>query len=457
MIFRMRFLGGRVYAGGGGATLPWPPEPGRLFAALVNGWGVSGRDPGEEHVLRELEKLPAPALHAPPLGDVTRYNSYVPPNELSRGQFARKRQVKTWVVAPILGEPVVHFHFADLPSELLPILDGLLAKASRFGSSRNPILLERVPDGPEPNYAPVERGSGNSEHPLGETIALRVFYPGFLDELESRFRTMHRRRGIPARYHPYRSLRTEPAHRPPFLLYPDLRIALSPALPLVFWPRMVEELRARTLAVARRVLRLPDDELHWLHGHAGKSEPVPPPHMALVPLAFVRDRWADGRVLGAAFLLPPGLGRERGQLAGVLWGLMSEALEMGPWKVGFGPPVGDRKGLSPARWTRRSHRWASVTPVVWDRHPKRGEEEAEVVRRMAEDAGLPAPVAHRAVPYSPLRGVPAARDFYLNGRWRGLVTHMVLEFRDPIPGPVLLGRGRHFGMGFFAPLDTGGA
>lgn len=42
-------------------------------------------------------------------------------------------------------------------------------------------------------------------------------------------------------------------------------------------------------------------------------------------------------------------------------------------------------------------------------------------------------------------------------RWQGaLITHMVLEFPEPIPGPVLLGRGRFFGMGFFAPLEEEG-
>lgn len=452
MILRLRFLANRVYAAGAKATIPWPPEPARLMAALVNAWGTSGRNFREEALLRALERMPPPAINAPPISEEVRYNSYVPASEFTRKGSVPTRNVKTWVVASTQGNPVVHFYFNDLPPDQLGVLDALLAKVGRFGHSRNSVLLDRVSDGPPPNFRPL---NAEAAHGNDGVVYLRTFYPGFLDELEERFQRWPRARRIPGRHLPYGFVASEPGYRPPFVFESATRIAIRPALPLVYWPRLVEEIRAAVLAEAGTTLGISDQELGWLHGHV-ETSPSEPRHLALTPLAFVGDRWADGRILGAAFLLPRSHQKQVGRLTEILWRLASRRFRFGPWDLRITPPLGTQKSLLPERWTRPSRRWASVTPVVWDRFPKR-RKEADTVRRMAEYAWLPAPSAYKIMPHSPLQGVPASREFHLAGRWQGFTTHMLLEFPQPIPGPVLLGRGRYFGMGFFAPIEEGNA
>jgi len=438
MILKLVFLSPRVYAGGGNATIPWPPEPARLFAALVHAWGVSGRDPEEERVLRWLETLPPPRIHAPDLGEVVRYDSFVPPNELVNGK--RELQRRTWAVGEIVGEPVVYLLWdQEPPAELCPALDRLLAKVSRIGSSRNPVVAMRIQgEAPAPNWRPAAPEEARSP----QARFLRVFYPGFLDRLEVLFQSGER--DLPAFYAPYLPL-LPPAYRPAFAFLPGRRIALSPALPLRFWPTLVEDLRSALLRQAG------EQAPEALHGHGGGS------HVALVPLAFAGRPRADGHLLGVAFLLPSEADeKDRLALEEALHRLVRKEhqLPFGPWTVRLDFPRKERESLNPERWTRPARRWASVTPVVWDRYPRRRTTEEEVILLMAEHAGLPRPVAYRAGPFSPLQGVPKTRSFLVTARWSGaLMTHMVLEFAEPIPGPVLLGRGRHFGMGFFAPLE----
>ena len=434
MILRLAFLRPRVYVGGGSSAVRWPPEPARLYAALVHAWGVSGRDPGEEQALRWLERLPPPRIHAPELGSVVRFDSFVPPNEFASGE--RKRQRRTWAVGELVGEPVVHFLWdEEPPAEHEDALERLLAKVSRIGSSRNPVVATRVREkAPAPNWVPVSDGD------FPQTRFLRVFYPGFFDELEQRYQAGLR--DLPAYYQPYHP-HSPPAYRPPFSFQHGLRVALRPALPLSFWPMLAERVRSALLRAAGK--RAPE----VLHGHGGG------PHAALVPLAFVGRPRADGHLLGAALLLPRGVGlEEQFALEEALHRLLGTQLPFGPWTVELGLPKTERESLRPERWIRSARRWASVTPVVWDRHPRRRTAEEEVVHLMAERAGLPRLASYRAGPFSPLVGVPRTRSFLVPARWPGaLMTHLVLEFEEPVPGPVLLGRGRYFGMGFFAPLE----
>ncbi len=50
-----------------------------------------------------------------------------------------------------------------------------------------------------------------------------------------------------------------------------------------------------------------------------------------------------------------------------------------------------------------------------------------------------------------MRGVPSARSFIARGP--GHRTHARLHFTDPVRGPMLIGRGRYFGLGLLRPED----
>jgi CRISPR-associated protein Csb2 len=138
-------------------------------------------------------------------------------------------------------------------------------------------------------------------------------------------------------------------------------------------------------------------------------------------------------------------------------------------------------------WTRASHAWASVTPVVLDRFPKasrrenRRQWEAEVRQIITSScrlSGLPEPLEvdldttswHIGIPRAfakshPLRGstfddrqhksvgdgFPAMPS--RPGKPARPQIHVYLRFAVPVIGPILLGAGRYFGYGMCKPIE----
>ena len=114
-------------------------------------------------------------------------------------------------------------------------------------------------------------------------------------------------------------------------------------------------------------------------------------------------------------------------------------------------------------WTHAARRWATVTPIVFDRHPKGSDKERQaeqMVEEACERIGLPHPVdailsqvsLHIGVPHS--RSFPAMRRKSDNGRLQHL--HTVVTFPEPVTGPVILGAGRYRGYGLCRPVQWGG-
>lgn len=212
------------------------------------------------------------------------------------------------------------------------------------------------------------------------------------------------------------------------------------------------------------------------------------PHAAFVPLSFVAEpeprgseragaaRGADGRTLGVAVILPHptrvsdvasqrldvevGLSR--------LLGLAAQEAALvrvpGVGSVRFGLSDSRRVAstLREARYRRPATGWSTVTPVVHSRYrPRRGEQALfEQVAAECSDVGLPAP-ARVAVRRGPrFRGAPGAigrralPDSW-TGPLRGPQAHLDLWFDEPVRGPVLLGRARHFGLGLCLPFGDG--
>ena len=118
--------------------------------------------------------------------------------------------------------------------------------------------------------------------------------------------------------------------------------------------------------------------------------------------------------------------------------------------------------LRPGRWTRPSKTWASVTPVVLDRHydgNDRWQRAAEDIKKACERIGLPAPNEVVLHPVSLVEGVPHAREFpRMTRKFDGGIrnhSHAVLVFDQPVTGPVMIGAGRFRGYGLFLPMDQG--
>src|SRR5207249_1121684 len=134
------------------------------------------------------------------------------------------------------------------------------------------------------------------------------------------------------------------------------------------------------------------------------------------------------------------------------WNLVAETSSAPPWN------------LRPATWTAHPEgatHWASVTPVVFDRHPKEKErgaymkEAAAMIAAACERIGLPSPSEVIVTYVSAHTGVPPSFNFprltRKDGRERRH-SHAILVFERPVRGPILIGAGRYRGYGFFRPL-----
>ena len=208
----------------------------------------------------------------------------------------------------------------------------------------------------------------------------------------------------------------------------------------------------------------------WFSGHRPVGGPTAGPHLALTPLPFVGAEHADGRVMGLALVLPADLDRqEAGKCIGpflhdTTTGLPCEhRLFDGRWfecsiemETRENPP----KNLDPDTWTRASRVWASVTPVVLNRHfdgKDKWQRVAESVKDMCGHIGLARPRTVSLHPVSLVEGVPHSREYPQLARkgcgGRRSHNHAVLVFDEPVRGPVLIGAGRFRGYGLFRPMD----
>ncbi|WP_420440321.1 type I-G CRISPR-associated protein Csb2 [Candidatus Palauibacter sp.] len=213
----------------------------------------------------------------------------------------------------------------------------------------------------------------------------------------------------------------------------------------------------------------------WFSGHTPDGKPTKGPHLGLTPLPFVDSERADGRIVGLAVILPRGLDREdaRNCLEPILrdpdTGLPRKHRLFSGRHLDCEIALDSREdppwNLRPTAWTggeRGSCVWASVTPVVLNRHYngadqwKRVEESVKIA---CQHVGLPRARHVRLHPKPYVRGVPPADKFAQVIRkadgGRCGHSHALLTFDQPVRGPLMLGAGRFRGYGFCRPMDHG--
>jgi CRISPR-associated protein Csb2 len=207
----------------------------------------------------------------------------------------------------------------------------------------------------------------------------------------------------------------------------------------------------------------------WISGHRPDGAPSRDPHLAILPLAFLGHEHADGRIMGVAFAIPRSVDKaEAGNCLGP-WlrdknGLPRsirlfdrqwlecqmeiETRETPPWN------------LRAEAWTKASRSWASVTPVVLDRHfdgKDKWEKAAEGVKTACERVGFPRPEDVMLHPVSRVKGSPHSRGFPPIRRksdgGRMHHCHAVILFSEPVIGPLIVGAGRFKGYGLCRPMD----
>src|SRR5450756_1971945 len=114
--------------------------------------------------------------------------------------------------------------------------------------------------------------------------------------------------------------------------------------------------------------------------------------------------------------------------------------------------------LRPSTWVGPATTWATLTPVVLKHRPSVKFERPleQMIGDYCIAAGLPRPAEVRAGRYPFLPNVPPAYDFRLRRKLAApeerFAAHAMLRFSQPVKGPVLLGKLRHFGLGLLRPV-----
>lgn len=491
----MLALGVRYLNGWAMATHPanrtraeWPPHPDRLFMALVAAHHETRDEPppqeqlDEEAALSLLERLGAPLIWVSRHDERTPVTTYVPVNDKSSpinemgkahmvsGALAigRERKPREFPVA-IPEDPVVFFLWPDaqLPDRAVAALDALCAKVTYVGHSASMVQMWRAESQPP-------AGAHADTHRLLQPVSgrstryrLRVPGPGRLQDLRESFAAAMR--PTPALWQGYDEEQ------------PELEEPVSPSTCFATDVVILRAIPGRRLGLdvtvrATHALRetmmsmTPDPVPEWVCGHRPDGRPTEEDHVALVPLPHVGREHADGHLLGLGIVLPRRVpAAERSAwLRLLLYDDLGQAkrLELrlgrlGSWGLELDQRAERPLALLPETWTaappaQPARRWASVTPVVLDRYPKRDCDAEEIVSSGCERIGLPRPADVVISSVSMFPGSPHARAFTpLPTRSEGAPrfhTHVILAFPEPVAGPVLIGAGRYRGYGLCRPL-----
>ena len=347
--------------------------------------------------------------------------AYVPTNFNGAHVGAERRFPVAWP-----KQPHVAFRWPQLSAQCRDGLGSLVPHLTHVGRAKSLVkaaISDAIPDGLE-HWSPDASGE----------ILLRVSHSGRLAELDAAFE--RGRRPPPPRLSGYTISQARAAAGP----WREL-IALHMDRPMALQNCVVatEALRAAVMSI------LGDDAPEAVHGHGEGG------HVAWTPLPDVGHSFATGEFRGLGMWLPKDVKEaDRISLLQTIRELERIRIRGKLIEVEFEvrPPLARQART----WTRSARTWASVTPVVADRVPKKGQSLVDSLLLSFKWAGYPAPVRIETSGYSAIAASPRAAEFRTREPKR-LRTHVVVEFGTPVAGPVLVGAERFFGLGLFRPVQ----
>jgi CRISPR-associated protein Csb2 len=424
-------------------TPEWPPHPYRLHAALVAAAcerGGSTPDGEALDALAWLEEQAPPGI-ACTLGAQARSSgrSWVPRNPTPGGEQKRYFDRRTIVnrverafPTAVPADPALTYVWPEATQVPVAALEGLVGGISWLGSSRSPVSCATTATAPAAALLP-----GTGERPL------RVADVGLTARLlEARFRHPLAVRVAAVGYGERGDVAA--VERPVAGPFSELlvRRIVRATQELADAPLIGAALRVAVLS------RAGDGAPPALHGHTdGRG------HAAYLTLGDVGHRGAHGSVRGVGLALPHDLeADERRRCIEAFVAVDELGLPDGRTPLFLDDAVSELWALAVERWSGPAREWATATPIVLDRFPRRSRSVEDEVRASVANAGLADPVAVALLAGPPVPGAPQAGR--LRGSVaRGLRVHARLRFRDPVRGPVAVGRGRFRGVGLLVPVD----
>jgi len=487
LVLEVEYLSGVSFAAiGPDSEAPdWPPQPDRIFSALVATWASRGQNRQEAEALRWLENLPAPRILASDADARTSAIVFVPPND---PRSDKQKNAKG--VLPALRSRQPRRFPATCPHD--PVVRLIWPEAAPLEQTISALQLLAHDTAYVGHSASLTRCRFQLEHDapgLGEAkLAERRVYAGRFAELRQTFDAG--RRPLPgARVAPAFESKQERTNLfgERWLLFehvggdmPDLRAC-------AFVTKTIRDALLSGYQQNGLGNKIPE----VISGHTADGSRSRVPHLAIIPLPFAGFPHADGHVMGFA-LVPPrdsmilddeNFRRVMRKLAPIdeyhgrriltlstRGGTPSDKAFSVRVSPTFAPPAGKRS-LDPVLYTRPARTFATITAIVLDRHLKKNGEarhdEANMqIASACRNIGLPEPEAIVGDKHSAIEGAPSA---YPSGnsppwmRWRlpssissRQLIHAVIRFAQPVDGPVILGAGRFMGLGLCRPLGAEG-
>jgi CRISPR-associated protein Csb2 len=466
----------------------WPPNPHRLFQALLAAGNLGFRrtefSDAKKDALRWLERRAAPDIVAPSVREATVVRLYVPNNDMDKVARAwaqdkepekQPSELRTdkdlrphrlaedgpvcflWPIAEeeweaarphveILCEEARHLHCLGLGIDLVA------------GCGR--VLTTE-----EKNALPGETWIAHADG-----TGWRVPVAGSLDELIERYRNERKRvqvgrgRGAdryvappapPSVYDEVGYIRRAQGRRRPvhaFSLVDDDGVYRSfdprETVTVAAWLRHAAHACAKAMKLDAGFIG------RFVCGH-GVDSAAKNARFSYLPLPTIAPKGRDGRIRRVLLAEPFGGGGGKAQsVARRLAG--ASLVEDGTGKIKANlraiDPDGDGVTL---RYLRKTRTFGSVTPLVLPGHDdfRTRKAHALVLKALAQ-AGYTTPVVEVTLQREPaFPGAELARAYRVPAYLRDFPrTHAVITFAEEVPGPIALGAGRHIGLGLFAAL-----
>jgi len=455
--------------GAGGDEGEWPPSPARLVSAFVAADGTRDRMRATSGVeLDLLERAGAPTIVCSPDDGAGVLRSallerFVVVDRAAKNTTqdypARSAEGVRMSARMCPREPVITYVWPEVVASEAEMA-GLRARAARigyFGCADSPARVQVSTDAVSPE---VSAGRTWTPDPGGQVV-LPTVEPGFVAQLDGLFDAFTagqwvRRAWVPTRRTTYRTP-TPPPAAVACGVGPTMWLELSRTVSGRHVLRVTDRLRQAVFTHLQDVLgpeaRLPT----VITGHNG---PVDGWEQAMfLALPHVGVPHATGRIAGAAVCLPATAATDvveavRDAVSRIRHLNMGQGLSIGvnPSRCSAGPRASD-----PARWSTPARRFASAFPVVHERFRKGGPVFDDAVA-WCRHASLPDPVAVCFDRLPLLAGAVQLRahEASRTGRPSTPHGHVIVEFAEPVRGPVVLGRARTFGLGLLAPVGQAG-
>ena len=460
----------------------WPPSPMRLFQALLAGSRTGCRDRGwskaEADAFCWLEKCDPPQILASEAKPAAAYTLFVPNNDGDK-KFDRQDRLTSKVARPhrlaIRDSQADHRHVLNylwaIPEEKWPTARPhaeLLCREARrllaLGWGIDQAVGDgRILTGAETAMLPGWRWRPWRNH-RADRGQLRVPVQGSLNDLEAVHESFLRRVNG-GQFDP--SLKLSKFDKVVYLSAGASPPRSCACFELSEGTAFRQASTNRVAAMLRSLIcreenrqdfqdQFAEDTEVYLAGHA-TGEKRTPARFSYLPLPTIGHAHADGMIRRLLIAEPYGgdglharwaqqrlrnqvLRDKDGEERGVLLDL---------WRTGSDKMV--------SRYTGESRSWSSVTPVILPGFDdgKRVKAEKLLVQSL-EQAGVPpesvTDLTLRKAPF--WSGSQHPRQYQRPKYLKHLPAwHVHLVFREPIPGPLTLGAGRHVGLGVMAAAE----